>query len=102
VSNPRFAGWALLVGILLPLLVLGLHPTAHDLTADSGHRMMLVNYLVHGIALASQPVVLLGLIGLSAYLGWTPLSTAGLVFYCLSVVGTMTAALASGFAASQS
>jgi hypothetical protein len=100
VNNPRRAGQSLLVGILLPLVVLGMHPTAHDLTADSGHRMAMINHLVHGIALASQPIVLLGLIGLSQYLGWTPFTTGGLVFYAASMVGMMTAALASGFVAS--
>ena len=99
-NNTRRAAQSLLVGILLPLLVLGLHPTAHDLTGDSGERMTMVNHLVHGIALVSQPIVLLGLIGLSQYLGWTPLTTAGLVFYAASIVGTITAALASGFVAS--
>ncbi|HSB52864.1 MAG TPA: hypothetical protein VLD58_00835 [Gemmatimonadales bacterium] len=99
-DNPRRAGQSLLVGILLPLVVLGMHPTAHDLTADSGQRMTVVNHLVHGIALASQPIVMLGLIGLSQFLGWTPFTTGGIVFYSASMVGMMTAALASGFVAS--
>lgn len=99
-NNRRRSGQSLLVGILLPLLVLGMHPTAHDLTADSGNRMALVNHVVHGISLASLPIILLGLIGLSQFLGWTPLVTGALVFYSASVVGMMTAALASGFVAS--
>ncbi len=98
--NYRRAGQSLLAGILLPLLILGLHPTAHDLTADSGTRLTVVNHFVHGIALAAQPLVILGLIGLTRYLGWTDLAVAGLVVYACSVVATLTAAVMSGFVAS--
>lgn len=93
----RHAGQALLVGVLLPLLILGMHPTAHDLAADSGSRMTMVNHLVHGVALFAQPIVLLGLVGVSWVLGWTTLAVAGLICYSLSVVGMIPAALASGF-----
>jgi hypothetical protein len=96
----RRAGQCLLIGILLPLVILGLHPTAHDLTADSGTRITAINHFVHGIALASQPLLVVGLIGLTGYLGWSLPATGGLVVYGFSVVATMTAALMSGFVAS--
>jgi hypothetical protein len=98
--NYRRAGQCLLVGILLPLLILGLHPTAHDLTADSGTRLTIINHLVHGIALAAQPLIVLGVLGLSRYLGWTDLATAAFVVYAFGVVATLAAALMSGFVAS--
>lgn len=98
--NYRGAGQCLMIGILLPLLILGLHPTAHDLTAESGSRMATVNHLVHGIAIAAQPLVLLGLLGLSQYLGWSLLTAGAFVVYSLGVVGTLVAALMSGFVAS--
>lgn len=99
-GSTRRAGQLLLTGVLLPLLILGLHPTAHDLTADAGGRLVAVNHFVHGIAVASQPLVLLGLIGLSQYLEWSTLSTAALKIYCFSALGNVVAALMSGFVAS--
>lgn len=98
--NFRRAGQSLLVGILLPLLILRLHPTAHDRTTESGTRLMTINHLVHGIALAAQPLLVLGLLGLSRYLHWTELATAAFVVYAFSAVATMTAAVMSGFVAS--
>lgn len=98
--NSRRAGQVLLIGILLPLLILGLHPTAHDLTADSGTRVTAINHFVHGIAIAAQPLVLLGLIGLTQYLEWSPVATGALVVYGFAVVGNLVAALMSGFVAS--
>jgi hypothetical protein len=98
--NSRPAGLALLIGALLPPLILGLHPSAHDLAADASGHVRAVNYLVHGIAVAAQPLVLLGLIGLSQYLGWSALSTGALVVYSFAVVGNLVAALMSGFVAS--
>lgn len=99
--NSRRAGQLLLVGILLPLLILGLHPTAHDLTADAGGRTIAVNHFVHGMAIASLPLTLLGLTGLSQCLGWTASAVGGLVFYCFSTLGNVVAALMSGFVASE-
>jgi hypothetical protein len=99
--NSRRAGQFLLVGILLPLVILGLHPTAHDLTADAGGRIIAINHFVHGIAIASLPLILLGLIGLSQYLEWTAAAVGGLVIYCFATLGNLVAALMSGFVASE-
>ncbi len=99
-DNYRGAGQCLLVGIVLPLLILGLHPTAHDLTAESGSRMATINHLVHGIAIAAQPLVLLGPLGLTQYLGWSLTAAGAFVVYCHNLVGTLFAALMSGFVAS--
>ena len=97
---PKRAGQALILGILLPLVILGMHPTAHDLTADASNHMTAINHFVHGVALASQPVILFGLLGLSAYLGWSDLATGAFILYALSVVSMATAALMSGFVTS--
>ena len=55
---------------------------------------------MHGIAIAAQPLILLGLIGLSQYLEWSGMATGALVVYSFSVVGNLVAALMSGFVAS--
>lgn len=98
--NYRRAGQCLMAGILLPLLILWLHPTAPDLLEESGSHLATVNHLVHGIALAAQPLLLLGLIALTWRLRWSLTATAALVIYCLGVVAIVMAALMSGFVAS--
>jgi len=98
-GQTRRAGQALLLGILLPLLILGLHPTAHDLATDAGARMAAVNRLVHGTAIASLPLLFFGVTGLARHLRWSPAATLGLVAYGFSVVGNLVAALMSGFVA---
>jgi hypothetical protein len=98
-SDGRRAGQALLLGILLPLLILGLHPTAHDLAADAGARMAAVNRVVHGTAIASLPLLFFGVAGLARHLRWSAAATLGLVVYGFSVIGNLVAALMSGFVA---
>lgn len=98
--NYRRAGQCLMAGILLPLLVLGLHPTAPELLEESGSHLATVNHLVHGVALVAQPLLLLGLIVLTWHLGWSLTATGAFVVYCLGVVAIVMAALMSGFVAS--
>jgi hypothetical protein len=98
--SERAAALALLIGTLLPVLVIGLHPTAHDLTSDGGgSRQIAVNYLVHGVALAAQPVLLFGLLGLTRFLDRADLATLALVVYGFGIVAVMNAAVLSGFVA---
>ncbi len=96
----RRAGHALLLGVLLPLAILWMHPTAHDLTADSGSRLATVNHVVHGIAIAAQPLVLLGLVGLTQLLECSATATLALLVYAMGVMATVVAAVMSGFVAS--
>ncbi len=59
----RRAAIALLIGVIAPLLIMGMHPTGADITTG-GARLVMINRLVHGVSLAAQPVVFLGLLGL--------------------------------------
>jgi hypothetical protein len=98
-QRKRNVGVALLIGIVAPLLIIGMHPTAHDLTADAGPRLVLINHLVHGVALAAQPLLFLGLLGLSRYLGWSDIVTAAVVVYGFGMAAVLSAAVLSGFVA---
>ena len=95
----RSAGLTLIIGVAAPLLIIGMHPTAGDLTGDSGSRQVVVNYLVHGVALAAQPLVFLGLLGVSRYLEWSEMAIAALVVYGFGIVAVLPAAVLSGFVA---
>src|SRR5438874_4814972 len=92
----RTAG-ALLIGVIAPLLIMGMHPTGASLTTG-GARLVLINHLVHGVSLAAQPIVFLGLLGL-----WrsarSDAATAALVFYAFGIVAILSAAVLSGFVA---
>ena len=93
----RRAAVALLIGVVAPLLIMGMHPTGADITTG-GARLVMINHLVHGVSLAAQPVVFLGLLGL-----WRSLrsdaATAALVFYAFGIVAILSAAVLSGFVA---
>src|SRR5205823_8282847 len=92
----RSAG-ALLIGVIAPLLIMGMHPTGASLTTG-GARLVLINHMVHGVSLAAQPIVFLGLLGL-----WrsarSDAATAALVFYAFGIVAILSAAVLSGFVA---
>lgn len=96
-TQERRAGIALLIGVIAPLLIMGMHPTGADITAG-GARLVLVNHMVHGVSLAAQPVVFLGLLGLWRTLR-SDVATAALVFYAFGIVAILSAATLSGFVA---
>ena len=93
----RRAAFALLIGVVAPLLIMGMHPTGGDITRG-GARLVLINHVVHGVALAAQPVVFLGLLGLWRSLR-SDIATAALVFYAFGIVAILSAATLSGFVA---
>lgn len=95
----RHAGTLLMSGVLLPLLVLAMHPTGHDLANDQGGRMLAVNYLVHGIAIACMPLLLAGLAGFCAWLRWSARSILAFATYAIASVCNLVAAMMSGFVA---
>ena len=93
----RRAAVALLIGVVAPLLFMGMHPTGGDITRG-GARLVMINHLVHGVALAAQPVVFLGLLGLWRSLR-SDVATAALVLYGFGIVAILSAATLSGFVA---
>jgi len=93
----RRAAVALLIGVALPLLIMGMHPTGGDITRG-GARLVLINHWVHGVALAAQPVVFLGLLGLWRSLR-SDVAAAALVLYGFGIVAILSAATLSGFVA---
>jgi hypothetical protein len=97
--RPKQAGVLLATGVLLPLLVLAMHPTGHDLAHDPHGRMLAVNHLVHGIAVAAMPLLLAGLAGLCAWLRWSASATLGFATYCIATACNLVAATMSGFVA---
>lgn len=97
--QPRQAGILLMTGILLPLLVLVMHPTGHDLANDPNDRMQTVNHLVHGIAIVCLPLLATGLAGLCAWLRWSMTASLAFAVYLLSSACNLVAAMMSGFVA---
>jgi len=93
----RRAAIALLIGVLAPLLIMGMHPTGGDITRG-GARLVTINHWVHGVSLAAQPVVFLGLLGLWRSVR-SDLATAALLFYGFGIVAILSAAVLSGFVA---
>ena len=93
----RRAAVALLIGVVAPLLIMGMHPTGGDITRG-GTRLVMINHVVHGVALAAQPVVFLGLLGLWRSVR-SDVATAALVFYGFGIVAILSAATLSGFVA---
>ena len=97
--RPRQAGALLMTGVLLPLLVLAMHPTGHDLAHDPHGRMRVVNHLVHGVAIAGMPLLLAGLAGLCAWLRWSVGAILAFATYAIASACNLVAATMSGFVA---
>ena len=104
-TSPRrdaVSGALLIAGSLAMMIVLSFHPRAHDLmTPGTFARQAARNHIVHGVALAAVPVLFLGLLGLSRRLGWTDSAVAATVVYGFGSVAVLTAAIASGFLATE-
>lgn len=95
------SGATLVAGTLVFVLVMALHPNAHDVLAAADVRHAAgVNLMVHAVALLGVPVLFLGLLGLWRRLGRGPLATAGLVGWGYASVAVTSAAVTSGFVAS--
>ena len=99
-KNPTLSGLLLIAGAVAGVLVMLGHPTAHDLmtAADPGRRAA-GNVAVHSVALATLPMLFLGLSGLTRRLDGGDLSLAALVLYGFGAVATVPAAVMSGFVA---
>ena len=91
-----YSGMLLIAGALAGVFVMSFHPTAHDMIAGAdAARQARLGVLVHAVALATVPVLFLGLLGLSRRLGSTDLTTAALVFYGFGGAAVISAAVAS-------
>lgn len=97
--QPRQSAALLIAGVLLPLLVLVMHPSGHDLADDPSGRMRAVNALVHGIAIACLPLLATGLAGLCTWLRWSATATLAFAIYLIVSTCNLLAAMMSGFVA---
>jgi methionine-rich copper-binding protein CopC len=98
VKRDVFSGAMLIAGSLVFVLVMSLHPTAHEvLGAENATRYAHATLLIHAVALAGVPILFLGLLGLWRRLGAGNLATAALVLWAFASVAVTSAAVASGF-----
>jgi len=99
----QLAGGALLVaGSLCGVLAMAHHPRGRDLL-EAGRflAMARVNAAVHGAALLGVGAVFLGLLALRRRLAGTDLATAAMVAYGFAAAAVISAAVASGFVATE-
>lgn len=97
-----FSGATLIAAALVFVVVMSFHPTAHQiLEADDVADFAHLNRHVHALALAGVPIAFLGLLGLWRRLGRGNLATAALVCWGFSSVAVTSAAVTSGFVASE-
>jgi len=101
VTDYRKSGLALIAGSLGGLITMMLHPTARDLMVPGEFDAVVrLNVAVHSLALISVPVLFLGALGLTRYLGSpSRLSLAALVIYGYGCMAVMNAGAFSGFIA---
>jgi hypothetical protein len=96
-SRDRASGALLLGGVLAQLLVAALHPTGHDVAGGAAAR----NVAVHAAAIGSLPLLFVGLLGLTRRLGSSPTAVLGLATWVLAAVAMLSAAVQSGFVATE-
>ena len=96
------SGTILIAGSLASVLVMSLHPTSHDLLdPQRSQGQAHLNVLVHSLALAATPALFMGLLGLWCRLGAPGLATAAIVAFGFGGVAILSAAVASGFVATE-
>ena len=89
----------MIAGTLAGLLTMAVHPTGRDVVANSlsgGHNFLAIG--AHALSIAAQPVMLAGLLPLTAQLGRKSEIASYLAFilYSLAAVAVLIAAVASG------
>jgi hypothetical protein len=100
-NTNRSAAYALIAGSAAGLVTMMFHPTGHDVIANasSGARNTL-NISVHLLAIGGQALVLAGALAITARLRkHRDLAIAAYVFFAVSGVAVMIAAIASGLIA---
>jgi hypothetical protein len=88
---------ALIAGNAAVVLVMAIHPTGHQLSA-AGSRfatIALLNTFAHTLAILALPLLFIGALALSSYLGRA--ATTPLVFYAFALCAGMIAAALSGY-----
>ena len=91
-------GILLIAGALAGILALANHPTGGDLIhARDPSGQMLLNVVVHSVAIGGVALLFMGLLGLTRQLMPSDLATAAMVAYGLGAVAVISAAVVSGF-----
>lgn len=100
-TDDRKGGLALIAGTLGSIVTMSLHPTGHDLMSPGQAEVMArLTVFVHALALASLPILFLGVLALARRLdGPGRQGLAGLVVYGFGLTAVMSAATASGLVA---
>lgn len=96
------SGAFIIAASLANVLVLSFHPTGRDLLnkqSFAGQAHLSVS--VHALALVAIPFLFLGLLGLARRLGPSDMTAAALVAYGFGAVAVLSAAVASGFVATE-
>jgi len=100
-STDRSAAIALIAGSVAGLATMALHPTGRDVVGNAmAGGSNALNVAVHSLALVGQGFVLAGALAIvMSVRARIDLGVAGYVFYALSSVAILNAAVASGFLA---
>jgi hypothetical protein len=99
--DDRMGGWALIMGSLLSLTTMALHPTGADMLRDYD-TFAPRSILAHSLAIAALPLSVFGWLALGRRLraaGARGEADLGLVTYVLAAVAVLTAGIASGLVA---
>ena len=98
-NDDRSGGAALVVGALLGIVTMSLHPTGHDLAASDGAASIeTLAIAVHALVIASLPITFLGAMALTRRIDSPArLATSALVIHGFGAVSVMIAAAVSGF-----
>jgi hypothetical protein len=92
-------GIALIVGTLLSVVTMALHPSRFDPRASAevvAHQMSVL-VTVHALALLSLPLLVFGFAGVTGRAGWhRPEALLAFIIYAFSAVAIMFAAIADG------
>lgn len=99
--NGRAWQAALILGAIALTILMAAHPTsAQGAHGEPDQAMILLNYIVHGGAIAGAILMAFGAVGLSAALGFErPLVLLALVTFFFAAVGVLIAATLNGFVA---
>lgn len=92
-GNAKAGAWALILGALSFIALMAVHPSHAGGTLIGA---LSLSAIVHGAALATQPVMLFGFWMLTKHLGERPLAQLALCIYVLAAGMTMLAATLSG------